>query len=159
METAVLNNNNFWKYLFVMCCVLYAHMRVLRLADQQSPAMDKLYYNVLQTDRMLLKYLPSAEIKARLLLEDSTLNSMMAPNGVHWDDNDNKILEDELQVDSNKDSNDEGEGDKDDLIFDDSEEEEVVEDDDSTDEMVDGPAQIPGSKRIFPIGLVLFLFC
>jgi hypothetical protein len=151
METAVLNKDNFWKYLFVMCCISYAPMCVLRLADQQSSAMDKLYYYVLQTDQMLLKYLPSAEIKARLLLEDSTLNSMMALNGVHWDDNDDKILEDESQVDSDEDSNDDGEGDKDDLIFDDSEEEEVVEDDDSTDEVVDGPAQIPGSKQVFSL--------
>jgi hypothetical protein len=151
METAVLNNDNFWKYLFVMCHVLYAPMRVLRLADQQSPAMDKLYYYIFQTDRMLLKYLPSAEIKARLLFEDSTLNSMMAPNGVHWDDNDDEILEDKSQVDSDKDSNDEGEGNKDNLIFDDSKEEEVVEGDDSTDEVVDGPAQIPGSEQVFSL--------
>jgi hypothetical protein len=151
IETAVLNNNNFWKYLFVMCCILYAPMHVLRLADQQSPAMDKLYYYVLQTDWMLLKYLPSAEIKSRLLLEDSKLNSMMAPNGVHWDDNDDEILEDESQVDSDEDSNDKGEGDKDDLIFNDSGEEEVVEDDDSTDEVVDGPAQIPGSEQVFSL--------
>jgi hypothetical protein len=35
-ETFVLNNDNFWLYLFVMCCVLYAPMHVmLRLADQQ----------------------------------------------------------------------------------------------------------------------------
>jgi hypothetical protein len=151
METAVLNNDNFWKYLFVMCRILYAPMHVLRLADQQSPAMDKLYHYVLQTDWMLLKYLPSAEIKARLLLEGSTLNSMMAPNGVHWDDDADKILEDKSQVDSDKDSNDEGEGNKDNLIFDDSEEEEAVEDDDSTDEVVDGLTQIPGSKQVFSL--------
>jgi hypothetical protein len=151
METAVLNNDNFWKYLFVMCRVLYAPMHVLRLADQQSLAMDKLYYYVLQTDWMLLKYLPSAEIKARLLLEDSTLNSMMAPNGVHWDEDDDKNLEDESQVDSDEDSNDEGEGNKDNLIFNDSKDEEVVEDNDSTDEVVDGPAQILGSEQVFSL--------
>jgi hypothetical protein len=42
-ETFVLNNDNFWLYLFVMCCALYAPMHVLRLADQQVPGMEKLY--------------------------------------------------------------------------------------------------------------------
>jgi len=47
----VLMNPDFWKWTFVMCCALYAPMRVLRLADQKSAAMDKLNYYVLQTDR------------------------------------------------------------------------------------------------------------
>ena len=33
---AVIGNDNFWKYLFLMCCALYAPMRVLRLADQKN---------------------------------------------------------------------------------------------------------------------------
>jgi len=49
----VLMSPDFWKWAFVMCRALYAPMQVLRLADQKSPAMDKLYYYVLQTDRML----------------------------------------------------------------------------------------------------------
>jgi hypothetical protein len=61
--TFVLNNDNFWLYLFVMCHALYAPMRVLCLADQQVPGMEKLYYYVLQTDRMLLRWLPDAEIR------------------------------------------------------------------------------------------------
>jgi hypothetical protein len=36
-ETFILNNDNFWLYLFVMCYALYASMRVLCLADQQVP--------------------------------------------------------------------------------------------------------------------------
>jgi hypothetical protein len=43
-ETFVLNNDNFWLYLFVMCRALYAPMRVLRLTDQQVPGMEKLTY-------------------------------------------------------------------------------------------------------------------
>ncbi len=39
-ETFVLNNGNFWLYLFVMCHALYAPMCVLRLADQQVPGME-----------------------------------------------------------------------------------------------------------------------
>ena len=39
-ECCVLNNDHFWMYLFLMCRVLYAPMRVLRLADQQTASMD-----------------------------------------------------------------------------------------------------------------------
>ncbi len=46
----VLMNPDFWKWTFVMCRALYAPMQVLCLADQKSPAMDKLNYYVLQTD-------------------------------------------------------------------------------------------------------------
>jgi hypothetical protein len=54
-EWCALNNDNFWMYLFLMCRVLYAPIRVLRLADQQTASIDKLYFYVLQTDRKLIK--------------------------------------------------------------------------------------------------------
>jgi hypothetical protein len=76
LETFVLNNDNFWLYLFVMCRALYAPMRVLRLADQQVPCMEKLYYYVLQTDRMLLRWLPDAEIRVSALCRNGTYNAM-----------------------------------------------------------------------------------
>jgi hypothetical protein len=75
-ETFVLNNDNFWLYLFVMCRALYAPMHVLRLADQQVPGMEKLYYYVLQTDRMLLRWLLDAEIRVSALCHDGTYNAM-----------------------------------------------------------------------------------
>jgi hypothetical protein len=75
-ETFVLNDDNFWLYLFVMCRALYAPMRVLRLADQQVPGMEKLYYYVLQTDQMLLRWLPDAEIRVLALRRDGTYNAM-----------------------------------------------------------------------------------
>jgi len=40
LECCVLNNDKFWMYLFLMCRVLYAPMRVLRLADQQTASMS-----------------------------------------------------------------------------------------------------------------------
>ncbi len=46
----VLMNPEFWKWAFVMCRALYAPMQVLYLADQKSPAMDKLFFYVLQAD-------------------------------------------------------------------------------------------------------------
>jgi hypothetical protein len=76
-ECCVLNNDSFWMYLFLMCRVLYAPMRVLRLADQQTVSMDKLYFYVLQTDRMLIKWLPDCEKKATELLRDTSLGQVM----------------------------------------------------------------------------------
>jgi hypothetical protein len=59
-----------------MCHALYAPMRVLRLADQQVPGMEKLYYYVLQTDRMLLRWLPDAEMRVLALCCDGRYNAM-----------------------------------------------------------------------------------
>ncbi len=42
-ETFVLNSDNFWLYLFMMCRAMYSPMCVLRLANQQVPDMEKLY--------------------------------------------------------------------------------------------------------------------
>jgi hypothetical protein len=75
-ETLCLNNNSFWLYLFTMCRAMYAPMRVLRLADQQVPGMEKLYCYVLKTDRMLLKWLPDAEARISLLRRDGTYNTI-----------------------------------------------------------------------------------
>ena len=68
LECCVLNNDKFWMYLFFICRVLYVPMRVLCLADQQTALMDKLYFYVLQTDRILLKLLPDCEKKSTELL-------------------------------------------------------------------------------------------
>ena len=74
--TSVLNDLTFWKWLFVMCRALYAPMRVLRLADQKKPAMDKLFYYVSQTDRMLPKYLGDVEERSASLMSDATINAI-----------------------------------------------------------------------------------
>jgi hypothetical protein len=68
---AVIGNNNFWKYLFVMCQALYTPMCVLHLANQKTPAMDKLNYYVLQADCMycmLLHYFTEAEELSHMVL-------------------------------------------------------------------------------------------
>jgi hypothetical protein len=75
-EIFVLNSDNFWLYLFVMCRALYSPMSVLRLADQQVPGMEKLYYYVLQTDRILLRWLPDAEMRVSALRRNGTYNAM-----------------------------------------------------------------------------------
>ena len=66
----VLLREDFWKYLFVMCHALYAPMRLLHLANQKVAAIDKLYYYVLQTDRMLPFWLNDAEQHAVYLMTD-----------------------------------------------------------------------------------------
>ena len=68
----LLLNPDFFKYLFVMCRCLYAPMRVLRLADQKTAAMDKLCYFVRQANRMMPRLLAEAEAKADILLTDTT---------------------------------------------------------------------------------------
>jgi hypothetical protein len=57
----IIMSDEFWKYIFLMCCALYAPMCVLCLADQNKPAMDKLYSYKLQTDCMLPKWLGEVE--------------------------------------------------------------------------------------------------
>ena len=68
--------DDFWKYLFVMCRALYAPMRVLRLADQKIPAMDKFYFYVLQTDLMLPKWLGDLDGRSNSFLKVTTINRM-----------------------------------------------------------------------------------
>ena len=65
----VLMAEEFWVYLFLMCRALYAPMRLLRLADQKVPAMDKLHYFVMQANRIMPKYLFEAEHHSASLTE------------------------------------------------------------------------------------------
>ncbi len=68
-EVIVLENNEFWKYLFTLCHSLYAPMRIIWLADQKIPTMDKLHYYVCQTDELLAKYAKIAEVDSGHILE------------------------------------------------------------------------------------------
>jgi hypothetical protein len=77
-------------------------MRVLRLADQQVPGMEKLYYYVLQTDRMLLRWLPDAEIRVLVLRCNGTYNAMT---------NTDEYVFDEEAADSSGDDNKEEDSD------------------------------------------------
>ena len=112
-ETFVLNSDNFWLYLFVMCRALYSPMLVLHLADQQVPGMEKLYYYVLQTDRMLLRWLPDAEIRVSVLRRDGTYNAMT---------NMDEYVFDEEAADSsgNDDEEEDSDDDEDHLVRDDN---------------------------------------
>ena len=92
--------DDFWKYLFMMCRALYAPMRVLRLADQKSPAMDKLYFYVLQADAMLPKYLGDLDKHSNGFLSSTTIASMTIPSAGDSDSKDND------------DSSDDGDGDE-----------------------------------------------
>jgi hypothetical protein len=114
-EVAILSTDAFWKYLFVMCRALYAPMRVLRLADQKTPAMDKLYYYVRQTDEQLPKWMKSAEEHAKVLLTDPVLEVMKGSSfadpivDVLVDDDDGGDDEDDIDDDDEDADKDDGE--------------------------------------------------
>ncbi len=112
-ETFVLNSDNFWLYLFVICRALYSPMRVLRLADQQVPGMEKLYYYILQADQMLLRWLPDAEMRVSALCRDGTYNAMT---------NMDEYVFDEEAADSsgNDDEEEDSDDDEDHLVRDDN---------------------------------------
>ena len=59
--SALLQCQDFWVYAFQLARAVYPLMRILRLADKKTAGMDKLYYFVLQADRVLPKYLKLAE--------------------------------------------------------------------------------------------------
>ncbi len=99
----VLMNPDFWKWAFVMCRALYAPMPVLRLADQKSPAMDKLYYYVLQTDRMLSMYCKDADDRGVALLTAPTIRAMDCSTSAGLSDEDLGSEHEENSVDDNDD--------------------------------------------------------
>ena len=74
-------------------------MQVLCLADRKSPAMDKLFYYVLQTDQMLSKYVSDVEEIARGLLSAPTLEVMGRELG-------SAGLSDDLRSDDGEDGDD-----------------------------------------------------
>ena len=74
---SVLQSDDFWNYLFTMCCSLHAPMRVLHLADQKIPVMDKLHYYVCRTDTNLSKYIKKATSDATYC-KDTRILSLMS---------------------------------------------------------------------------------
>ena len=40
----VIMTEDFWSLLFILCRAVYPQLRILRLADQKVPAMDKLAF-------------------------------------------------------------------------------------------------------------------
>jgi phosphopantothenoylcysteine synthetase/decarboxylase len=101
----IIGNDNFWKYLFLMCRALYAPMRVLRLADQKTPAMDKLYYYILQADRMLLQYLKEAEEHVSSgALSDVTLEAITSASGISKEEDSDVMEDNSVENDGDDDS-------------------------------------------------------
>ena len=99
----VLMNPDFWKWAFVMCRALYAPMRVLRLADQKSPAMDKLYYYGLQTDLMLAMHCKDADDRGVALLTAPTIRAMDCSTSAGLSDEDSGSEDEDNGVDDNDD--------------------------------------------------------
>jgi hypothetical protein len=114
-ECLVLENNEFWKYLFTLCRSLYAPMRILRLADQKQAAMDKLHYYVLQTDELLPKYLKVAESDSgRILSVDKTRDALSTMIGLN-DDYTNESDDEEVDGDTDDEDDEEDYGSGDEL--------------------------------------------
>ena len=113
-EAAILASDAFWKYLFVMCRALYAPMRILRLADQKTPAMDKLYYYVLQTDKQLPKWMKIAEDHGYELLTDPVLEVMRGDSFTRIDPIIDVSVDDDDDGDDEDDDDDEDDEDEDD---------------------------------------------
>ncbi len=88
-------------------------MRVLCLADQQVPGMEKLNYFVLHTDQMLFRWLLDAEIRVLALRCNGTYNAMT---------NTDECVFDEEAADSSSNDNKKGDSDDDDnhLVRDDN---------------------------------------
>jgi hypothetical protein len=99
----VLMNPDFWKWAFVMSHALYAPMRVLCLADQKSPAMDKLYYYVLQTDRMLAVHCKDADDRGVALLTAPTIRAMDCSTSAGLSDEDSGSEDEDNGVEDNDD--------------------------------------------------------
>jgi hypothetical protein len=89
-----------------MCHVLYDSMRVLHLADQQT----------VQTDQMLIKWLPDCEKKSTELLRDTSLGQVMTncDTDIDWGSNKEEIV-------SNEDNDEESDDDDSSLEIDDKE--------------------------------------
>ena len=67
----LLQKDDLWHLLFIVCRALYAPMRVLRLADTKTPGMDKLYYYLRCTDEMLKKFLPQLNDLTKTVFTES----------------------------------------------------------------------------------------
>ena len=106
-ECLIIENNEFWKFLFTLCRSLYAPMRILRLADQKTPAMDKLHFYVLQTDALLPKYLKLADQdSARILSVDRTIDALSTMMVDIIDDDTNESDDEDVDGDTPDDEDD-----------------------------------------------------
>ena len=85
-------------------------MRVLRLADQKTPTMDKLYFYVLQADAMLPKYLGDLDNHSNGFLSSTTIASMSSvPSAGDSDSEDNEDSSDDSDEDDDSESDNEDE--------------------------------------------------
>jgi hypothetical protein len=118
----------------MLCCSLYAPIRILWLADQKMLVMDKLHYYVCQTDQLLAKYFKIAEGNSGHILEvDKSMENMRFMTNMNdWytnkSDNDKDSDDDVEDIDSGQklvnvfdndedDDNDEGKEDNVDINF------------------------------------------
>ena len=95
----VILSESVWIWLFLQCRGVYDMMRILRLADQKSAAMDKLHFYIKQADRIAPLYLAQAE-KHRDALSVGLMSTIKSTNDLASVD-----LEDKQDEDDGYDSN------------------------------------------------------
>lgn len=96
LAKAILDED-MWVWLFLMTRGVYAMMRILRLADQKTAAMDKLLFYIKQADRVAPMYLAQAETYYRKLTID-VLSVMcttddLASQNLDKDDDEEMVLD------------------------------------------------------------------
>ena len=113
----VILDEDVWVWMFLLARAVYPMMRILRLADQKTAAMDKLYYYIKQADRVAPLYLPQAETY-RNKLSDDVVSVMTATDDLaSWDliaaedvdESDDEDVE-ELEGEADDEDLDDGEG-------------------------------------------------
>ena len=87
--------------MYLLCFVHYMLQYAYFDADQKTPGMDKLFYYVLQADRMLPKWLTDAEEHSKHLMSSSIWRAMETPRlGSESDIEDNVTDDSEDDCDS-----------------------------------------------------------
>ena len=69
-QAKVVLDEDVWVWMFLMARSVHAMMRILRLADQKTAAMDKLFYYIKQADQVAPLYLAQAEKYHKKLCDD-----------------------------------------------------------------------------------------
>jgi hypothetical protein len=100
----VIMDEDMWVWLFLMTRGVYAMMRILRLADQKTAAMDKLFFYIKQADRVAPLYLAQAETY-RNKLTINVLSVMSSTDDLASQMLDNDDEEEEMELEAEEQEN------------------------------------------------------
>ena len=89
---ALLQKDDLWHLLFIVCQALYDPMWVLRLADTKTPGMDNIYYYLRRTDEMLKKFLPQLNELTKTVFTESMKDFLKETHKSDGDDKEEEVL-------------------------------------------------------------------